>query len=187
MEPSLKQIVKEDLYRYNALYGFKGFIEGWFKNPGFRYLLLFRIVHQKLFFPIHIFAKLFKRHYRFKYGFEIDPHAQIGKGLYLTSHVGMVVVGPINMGKYCNIGHGVTIGRTFKNGIAGRPTLGDKVWIGAGAVIVGPINIGSNVMIAPNSFVNMDVPDNSIVIGNPAKIISKENPTKEYINFLLGE
>lgn len=51
-----------------------------------------------------------------------------------------------------------------------------------GYVIVGNIKIGSDVLIAPNSFVNMDVPSNSLVIGNPAVIKKKDNPTQYYIN-----
>jgi serine O-acetyltransferase len=47
---------------------------------------------------------------------------------------------------------------------------------------VGKIVIGDNVLIAPNSYVNFDVPSHSIVIGNPAKIISRNNPTEGYIN-----
>ena len=54
--------------------------------------------------------------------------------------------------------------------------------IGSNAVIVGNVRIGNDVLIAPLSYVNFDVPDHSIVIGNPAKIISKEEATKEYIN-----
>ena len=41
--------------------------------------------------------------------------------------------------------------------------------------------IGEDVMIAPLTFVNFDVPPHSIVIGSPAKIINKENATKGYI------
>ena len=69
----------------------------------------------------------------------------------------------------------------------GRPTIDDYVWIGTGSVLVGNIKIGKNVLIAANSFVNFDVPDNSIVIGNPGKIISKENPTRYYINNVLNK
>ena len=67
----------------------------------------------------------------------------------------------------------------------GYPTIGDYVWIGTGSVIVGNINIGSNVLIAPNSFVNIDVPDKSLVIGNPCEIVSKENPCERYIKHIL--
>ena len=63
----------------------------------------------------------------------------------------------------------------------GAPVISDNVWIGTNAVIVGKISIGTDVMIAPNAFVNFNVPPHSIVIGNPAKIISRENATEGYI------
>ena len=69
--------------------------------------------------------------------------------------------------------------------LMGCPVIGNHVWIGTGSVIVGNIKIGSNVLIAPNSFVNIDVPDNSLVIGNPCKVIMKENPCEGYINNVL--
>jgi serine O-acetyltransferase len=56
------------------------------------------------------------------------------------------------------------------------------VWIGANAVIVGGITIGSNVLIAPNSYVNFDVPANSVVVGNPGAIYATERATEAYIN-----
>ena len=66
--------------------------------------------------------------------------------------------------------------------INGRSVIiGNDVWIGANAVVVGKINIGTDVLIAPNSFVNFDVPPHSVVVGNPAKIIHKENATEYYI------
>ena len=49
-------------------------------------------------------------------------------------------------------------------------------------MIVGNIKIGNDVLVAPLTFVNFDVPDHSVVIGNPAKIIFKENATEGYIN-----
>ena len=48
-------------------------------------------------------------------------------------------------------------------------------------MVVGNISIGNNVLIAPLTFVNFDVPDNSIVFGNPAKIKSDSQATKHYI------
>jgi serine O-acetyltransferase len=183
---SIQKIIKADLFRHEGLSGFGGLLKGWFK-PGFRYTLLFRLVGSKnKYSPVIFFLRLLKRRYRLKYGFEIDLNAEIGEGFYLSDHCGPVIIGPVKMGKYCNVAHGVTIGRSYKNGVIGRPTLGDRVWIGTGAVIVGKINIGSNVLIAPNSFLNTDVPDNSVVIGNPAKIISKSNPTQFYVNYVLN-
>ena len=51
------------------------------------------------------------------------------------------------------------------------PVIGDNVSIGSGSVVVGAINIGDNVRIGSNSYVNKDVPSNSIVAGIPAKVI----------------
>lgn len=86
------------------------------------------------------------------------------------------------IGKNCNIAQGVTIGQQNRGKNEGYPVIGDEVWIGPNAVIVGKINIGKNVLIAPNAFVNFDVPDNSVVSGNPAKIYPNEKATDDYIN-----
>lgn len=180
----MNRVISADLYRHGGLKGINGFVKAWF-YPGFRYTFLFRKASQTKESTIPgIFYRLLLRRYRFKYGFEINSHAQIGEGFYLTSHCSPVVIGPIKIGKNCNVGHSVTIGRSRAGKRIGGPTLEDQVWIGTGAVIVGRINIGTNVLIAPNAFVNFDVPDNSLVIGNPGKIVSKESPTKDYINYV---
>lgn len=47
------------------------------------------------------------------------------------------------------------------------------------------MKIGDDVLIAPNSFVNVDVPSHSVVLGNPCIIKSKENATEGYINRIV--
>ena len=184
---SVWHLIKSDLCRHSGLRGFKGFLRGWYQ-PGFRYTFLWRLVtHTNTPSPLRFIFRLLLRRYRLKYGYEIDKGAQLGEGFYLSDHVGPVIIGPIKIGKNCNISHCVTIGRAHTKGVRGRPTIGDRVWIGTGSVLFGKIQIDSDVMIAPNSVVNFDVPDNSIVIGNPGKIISKENPTKHYIINILEE
>ena len=64
----------------------------------------------------------------------------------------------------------------------GSIIIDDDVWIGANAVIVGNIRIGNNVLIAPGAYVNFDVPDGSIVIGNPGLIRRSPGATLNYIN-----
>ena len=49
-------------------------------------------------------------------------------------------------------------------------------------MIVGGITIGDDVLIAPNAYINTDVPSHSIVIGNPAQIHYAEHATEGYIN-----
>lgn len=53
----------------------------------------------------------------------------------------------------------------------GRVSIGDNVFIGAESVVLPGVTIGSNVIIGANSTVTHDVPDNSVVVGNPAKRI----------------
>lgn len=64
---------------------------------------------------------------------------------------------------------------TIGNGKHGRndliPTIGNNVSIGANANIIGDIAIGDNVIIGAGSVVVKDVPDNCVVVGNPAKVI----------------
>lgn len=86
------------------------------------------------------------------------------------------------IGKNCNIHKGVTIGQENRGRKKGAPWIGDEVWIGINSTIVGKIKIGNDVLISANSFVNFDVPNHSIVIGNPGKIIHKDDATKDYIN-----
>lgn len=57
-----------------------------------------------------------------------------------------------------------------------------KLIVGVNSTIVGSITIGDNVLIAPNSFVNVDVPANSIVFGNPCVIKPSINAREGYIN-----
>lgn len=50
------------------------------------------------------------------------------------------------------------------------------------------VKIGNNVLIAPNAFVNFDVPDNSIVIGNPGQIIIRDSsPSAKYIVYSVND
>ena len=117
-----------------------------------------------------------------RYGFMIPIEAKIGKGLYI-GHVGTITVNSqAKIGDNVNLAPNVVIGQTNRGKNAGVPAIGNKVWIGAGAVIVGKIIIGDDVLIAPNSYVNFDVPSHSIVIGNPGVIHHRENATEDYIS-----
>lgn len=117
-----------------------------------------------------------------KSGIQIPTKARIGKGFYI-GHFGTIIINPdAIIGENVNIATGVTIGKTNRGEKKGVPVIGSNVWIGTNAVIVGYIKIGDDVLIAPNAYVNVDIPDHSVVIGNPAIIHSKENATEGYIN-----
>ena len=113
---------------------------------------------------------------------EIYGKCNIGPGLYL-GHAYCITINPSTIiGKNCNIHKGVTIGQENRGPRKGAPTIGDCVWIGVNATIVGNIIIGNDVLIAPNSYVNCDVPSHSVVFGNPCIIKHKEKATEGYIN-----
>jgi serine O-acetyltransferase len=179
--------IEADLYRYGGLTGIKGFVKGLF-FPGFKYMYLLRKASKCSKYSLKwFFYTLLLRKYGYKYGFQILPTTTIGEGFYIGHHGTIVINGNVKIGKNCNITHGVTIGQANRGKLKGYPILGDKVWIGTGSVIVGKITVGSNVLIAPNTYVNFDVPDNSLLIGNPAKIFSREDATEGYIRFLLDD
>lgn len=182
---NLKNIIKEDLYRIGGLKGFRGFIIGFLTIPQFRFIYFFRLgfKYSNILFIGFLFRVIIK-FYSYRYGFQIYIKTRIGKGFYIGHHGTIVINSKTVIGDYCNITHNVTIGQISYGKSKGTPEIGNKVWIGTGSVIVGGIKIGSNVLIAPNSFVNFDVPDNSLVIGNPGKIIYKENATENYINYI---
>ncbi|MBQ4099827.1 MAG: serine acetyltransferase [Clostridia bacterium] len=119
-----------------------------------------------------------------KHGIEISPYTRIGKGLYIGHPYNITINKNAILGKNVNIHKGVTIGQENRGTRKGTPTIGNEVWIGINSTIVGNITIGDDVLIAPNSYVNCNVPSHSIVIGNPCKIIPKDNATEHYINNL---
>lgn len=115
----------------------------------------------------------------------IPAEAKIGNGLYI-GHLGRIIIHPeAVLGNNINLSTGITIGQANRGPKKGVPTIGNNVWIGTNAVIVGNITIGDDVMIAPNSFVNMDIPAHSVVIGNPATIHPRDNATQGYLNHLV--
>lgn len=116
-----------------------------------------------------------------KTGFSLEYNTSIGEGL-IIGHWGKIVINrDVKFGKNMFITHGVTIGRDIRGKRAGVPTFGDRVCIRTNSTVVGKVIIGNDVLIAPNTFVNFDVPDHSIVIGNPAKIIHRDNATEGHI------
>ncbi len=128
-------------------------------------------------------------YYRFRFkrikekrGIEISYNTRIGKGLYLGHPYNITVNSQAVIGDNVNIHKGVTIGQENRGKRKGTPIIGNSVWIGVNATVVGNITIGDDVLIAPNSFVNRDIPSHSVVYGNPCVIKHRENATEHYVN-----
>lgn len=178
--------VKYDLYRFKGDTSLKSLILAWLHIPGFRYTYHFRKAnkYRRTSF-LGIVHRIILRRYYFKYGIQIPINTQIGKGLYIGHFGNVVINNAAVIGDNCNIAHGVTIGQINRGKKKGTPKIGNQVWIGTGSVVVGNITVGNNVLIAPLTYVNDDIPSNSLVIGNPFRIIPQANATENYITKIL--
>lgn len=105
------------------------------------------------------------------FGIYIPSKAKIGKGFTIHNFSG-IFISEGEMGENVIVFQGVTIGHL--RGQPEPPKIGNNVLIAAGAKVLGSVTIGNNVVIGANSVVINDVPDNCTVMGNPARIISRE-------------
>lgn len=113
-------------------------------------------------------------------GIDIPERVIIGKGCQICHGVGLVIHPGTIIGNDVKLHQNTTIG-SAKSG--GRPpVIGNNVVIGANCVLLGDINIGNNSIIGAGSIVVKDVPPNSLVVGNPGKVIKHldENSNKVY-------
>lgn len=101
------------------------------------------------------------------FGISIDVNSAIGPGFYI-GHFGCIVIHG-DLGRGCSVGQGVTIGSKGAGKSNGWPSLGDNVYIGAGAKVIGHIRVGNNVVIGANAVVIHDVADNMLAVGVPAQ------------------
>lgn len=177
-----KNNFSKDFYRYYGReYKIKDILKVIF-NHELRFLYFFRKYKEVNNKFLKLFYKILIRQIRLKYGIEISLETKIESGFYIGHPYNITINPRAILGKNINIHKGVTIGQENRGGRKGVPNIKDNVWIGVNSTIVGNIKIGNNVLIAPNSFINTDIPDNSIVVGNPCKIIFKEKATEDYIN-----
>jgi serine O-acetyltransferase len=117
------------------------------------------------------FYMVFKRGIEIYSGASISPRAVIGEGLYIN-HFGSIFVGAVVIGENCNLSQEVTIGVAGRGSQRGMPTIGNRVYLAAGAKIFGQVTIGDDVAVGANAVVTKSIPDCAVVAGVPAKVIS---------------
>ncbi len=177
----LKQYLEEDRKNYPALLNFADRLRSALFStpigimiPQYKYLYYLR----KAEFAINSKSKFkkilylyFLRKMSYKTGFQIPPNV-LGPGVTLF-HFGMIVInGKVRIGRNAKFQPNVVIGKKTPNG--GVPIIGDNFYVCAGARIYGDITIGNNVRIGPNCCLYKSVPDNCVVVGNPAVIVKKD-------------
>ena len=146
------------------------------------FLFLYRKASLASFAPLKLIYKALFRIWANRRGLEITANNQIGGGIYIGHAYNITINQNAKIGRNCNIHKGVVIGQVNRGKRKGYPTIGDRVWIGINAAIVGKVTIGDDVLIAPNSFVNVDIPSHSVVFGNPCIIKHRDWATEGYVN-----
>ena len=105
------------------------------------------------------------------FSMDINPAAQIGRGIFIDHGHALVIGETAVVGDNVSILHGVTLGGTGKETGDRHPKIGDGVMIGAGAKVLGNIQVGNCSQIAAGSVVLKDVPPRMTVAGVPARIV----------------
>jgi serine acetyltransferase len=103
---------------------------------------------------------------------EIPTRTAIGEGFLLLHGYGIVINERASIGKNVTIFHQVTVGATAK----GVPSIGDRVVLDTHSLILVPVRIGSDVTVGAGCVVLKDSKHNTVVAGNPARIIPVDAP-----------
>jgi cysteinyl-tRNA synthetase len=141
---------------------------------GFHAIVMHRINHLLWKSGVPFMPRFLSQVVRWITGIEIHPAARIEGGFFIDHGMGVVIGETTEIGQDCLLYQGVTLGGTGKEKGKRHPTLGRGVVVGSGAQVLGAIRIGDYVKIGANSVVLKSVPDHSIVVGVPGRVIKKK-------------
>jgi len=166
--------IRQDLQTYQGDWGAQGF---WV-------MVVYRFGRWRYGMKPPIVRRFFSLLYKFCFklvqiitGIELPCEVPVGKNFRIDHFGDIIISGYASFGDDCILRNGVTVG--LKNvETKAAPRIGNRVNIGAGAKVLGPITVGDDVDIGANSVVICDVPDHSIAVGIPARIIAKKEKTE---------
>lgn len=129
----------------------------------------------------------------------MSPYDQIvlrlGDRIHIGYYVRFVALNGIEVGNDVGVGHGCTLTDTIHEwktaeedqGLSqtplkvGRPLrIGDGAWLGNNTVVTGGITVGDRAVVGPNAVINRDVPSNTVVLGNPPRIVRRKRDDGEW-------
>ena len=177
---SLTGLIRSDYRRYRAA-GAGSALGVILLTQGFWASTLYRInhhVHRRLRLPgvrqaARILGLLAHKAMEILTGISLPPEVEVGEGLYI-GHFGPIIISPeARLGRHCNLSQGVTLGVGGRGDRRGAPVLGNRVYVGAGAILFGRIDVGEDAAIGAGAVVTKPVPPRGVVAGNPARLISE--------------
>lgn len=152
--------------------GASGALVGWFLNPGFAVVTLYRAMrwgHRRGGIVGRLVAIGAWRRIVKGYGCYLDPSAAIGPGLRLPHPTGIVIGADTVIGADVTVYQHVTFGR--RNADEARyPVVGNRVTVYAGATIVGGVAIGDAATVAAGALVRHDVPARGVALSPLAEV-----------------
>jgi serine O-acetyltransferase len=117
-------------------------------------------------------------------GIALNPRTSIGAGLYLGHFGGIIIHPDAKIGSNCVIMQGVTIGNSGKVSDPSHhaPQLGDRVYVGTGAVVTGYITLGDDSVVGANAVLNKPLEARAVAVGAPAQVVSHKG-SFQYIHY----
>ena len=177
-DKSVKEFIESDIEEMNKRLNVN-------QSLGF-YLFFYKAYRNLFYYRVNnnIFLQLLKYVYRPYPQFFIKA-SYIGKYCFVLNHPYSTIINCNYIGDHFTVCHLSTIGNKQHGRNDLIPTIGNNVVLGANVSILGDIRIGDNVIIGAGSVVVSDIPDNSIAVGNPARVIKKHN-MHQYVNTKYG-
>jgi len=167
--------LRRDFQRLRAVKG-RGFLmalfDGLLFDSGYQALVAHRLAHALIRHGIPVLPAVCRRWAIAACAIDILPRADLGGGCIIAHGIGLVIGGRTVIGADCTLLHGVTLGEARFDELD-CPRLGDRVTVGAGAIVLGGITIGDDVMIGAGSVVLSDIPSGAVVAGVPARELSR--------------
>ena len=175
-----RQLIRSDLRRYMATGGSRPvrivlFAQGFWASTVYR--VGHRVYQTNIPVPllrsaVRLMCQINRKLMEIVTGISLAPECVVGEGLYI-GHFGHVIVSPsTRIGDNCNLSQGVTLGYGGRGDRGGHPTLGNRVYVAANAVVVGKITVGDDAVIGAGAVVTRSVPPRAVIVGNPAQVRS---------------
>ena len=133
-----------------------------------------RIAHELYKLRVPIIPRMISEMAHAHTGIDIHPGATIGERFFIDHGTGVVIGETSIIGTNCRLYQGVTLGGTGKEKGKRHPTIGNNVVVSSGAKVLGSFKVGDNSKIGSGSVVLKEVPPNSVVVGVPGRIVTRD-------------